>query len=115
MPHPDVGTILQHEGEGAWHRARTRGGLRDRPPTWAEIHPARERARQRSATRDNLPQTARKKEPPTAKSALPAVSSGIGTVLVVEDDDGVRALIQTMLERHAYRVLDAPALGPLSR
>jgi two-component system, cell cycle sensor histidine kinase and response regulator CckA len=56
-----------------------------------------------------LPQTTRPSEAPTPKSVLPAVSSGMGTVLVVEDDDGVRALIRTMLERHAYRVLDAPS------
>ena len=38
-----------------------------------------------------------------------AIAAGMGTVLLVEEDEGVRALIKTMLERYAYRVLDAPS------
>ena len=37
------------------------------------------------------------------------MASGLGTVLLVEDDDGVRALVKTMLERYAYRVIDVPS------
>ena len=33
----------------------------------------------------------------------------MGTVLLVEEDEGVRALIKTMLERYAYRVLEVPS------
>ncbi len=56
-----------------------------------------------------LPQTARPSEVSTAKAEGADVASGLGTVLLVEDDDGVRSLIRTMLERYAYRVLDAPS------
>lgn len=33
--------------------------------------------------------------------------AGAGTILVVEDDDGVRSVISRLLERHGYRVLAA--------
>ncbi|MBE9547619.1 MAG: response regulator, partial [Proteobacteria bacterium] len=33
--------------------------------------------------------------------------SGSGTVLIVEDDDGLRKLAQAVLHQHGYRVLDA--------
>ena len=33
--------------------------------------------------------------------------SGSGTVLIVEDDDGLRKLAQAVLQQHGYRVLDA--------
>jgi len=52
-----------------------------------------------------LPQTARPSEA-IARSAQAAIAAGMGTVLLVEEDEGVRALIKTMLERYAYRVLD---------
>jgi two-component system, cell cycle sensor histidine kinase and response regulator CckA len=56
-----------------------------------------------------LPQTARPSEVATMKPESATIASGLGTVLLVEDDDGVRALIRTMLERYAYRVLDVPS------
>jgi signal transduction histidine kinase len=54
-----------------------------------------------------LPQTARPNEAAASRSSHAAIPAGMGTVLVVEEDEGVRALIKTMLERHAYHVLDA--------
>ena len=56
-----------------------------------------------------LPQTARPAEVSAARPDVAAIPAGMGTVLVVEEDDGVRSLIRTMLERHAYRVLEAPS------
>jgi two-component system, cell cycle sensor histidine kinase and response regulator CckA len=55
-----------------------------------------------------LPQTARPAEVSAARPDAATIPAGMGTVLVVEEDDGVRSLIRTMLERHAYRVLEAP-------
>jgi len=56
-----------------------------------------------------LPQTARPSEIAPAKPEGLGPASGLGNILLVEDDDGVRALIRTMLERHSYRVLDVPS------
>jgi signal transduction histidine kinase len=56
-----------------------------------------------------LPQTARPSDMAAVKPELTTIPAGLGTVLLVEDDEGVRALIKTMLERHAYRVLDVPS------
>ena len=36
------------------------------------------------------------------------VPAGSGSVLLVEDEEGVRRLIATILEQHGYRVLVAP-------
>jgi DNA-binding response OmpR family regulator len=36
------------------------------------------------------------------------VTGGSETVLVVEDEEAVRSLIRHVLERHGYRVLEAP-------
>jgi DNA-binding response OmpR family regulator len=46
--------------------------------------------------------------PPFALSALP---QGSETVLVVEDEPGVRGLVESMLELHGYQVLVAASAG----
>ena len=35
-------------------------------------------------------------------------TEGNETILLVEDNDGMRAMLRTVLEKHGYRVLDAP-------
>lgn len=40
-------------------------------------------------------------------AAVPVPQGGTETILLVEDDAGVRAMIQTVLEGHGYRVLIA--------
>ncbi len=35
-------------------------------------------------------------------------TEGDETILLVEDDDAIRAMLRTVLEKHGYRVLDAP-------
>jgi len=40
-------------------------------------------------------------------SPVPSVRDGTETVLVVEDEDGVRRLTRSILERYGYKVLDA--------
>jgi two-component system, cell cycle sensor histidine kinase and response regulator CckA len=46
-------------------------------------------------------------EPAAAAPAAPATVNGTETVMVVEDDDGVRELVRLMLESRGYRVLAA--------
>jgi two-component system cell cycle sensor histidine kinase/response regulator CckA len=56
-----------------------------------------------------LPHIARPTEVSVSRPDTVLIPTGMGTVLLVEEDDGVRALVRTMLERHAYRVLEAPS------
>jgi CheY-like chemotaxis protein len=48
-------------------------------------------------------------EAPSLPAAAPARDGGGETVLVVEDDDGLRTLARLVLENAGYDVLDAPA------
>jgi len=48
----------------------------------------------------------------TAEKQKPGFATGSGTILLVEDDPGVRRVVCEMLTKHGYRVLEAP--GPLS-
>jgi PAS domain S-box-containing protein len=54
-----------------------------------------------------LPAIPRSEDPESDDEAAPGMSSGSETVLVVEDEDAVRALVRQVLEARGYRVLDA--------
>jgi CheY-like chemotaxis protein len=56
-----------------------------------------------------LPLVEAELEAPSAPAAAPARQGGGETVLVVEDDDGLRTLARLVLESAGYDVLDAPA------
>jgi CheY-like chemotaxis protein len=56
-----------------------------------------------------LPRVEAELETPSAPAAPPTRESGGETVLVVEDDDGLRTLTRLVLENAGYDVLDAPA------
>jgi two-component system cell cycle sensor histidine kinase/response regulator CckA len=56
-----------------------------------------------------LPRTERTGDAPAPRTPSGAMPTGTETILLVEDEEAVRALIKTMLERHAYKVLEAPS------
>jgi len=54
---------------------------------------------------ERLPDQASDETP--SEAATPAPRGGTETILLVEDDVGVRTMVQTVLEGHGYRVLIA--------
>jgi two-component system cell cycle sensor histidine kinase/response regulator CckA len=69
----------------------------------------------RGATFDvDLPRTSDASAPAPAPES-PTDLRGSGTVLVVEDDDGLRSTVCGVLERNGYQVLEAPGAGKALR
>jgi two-component system, cell cycle sensor histidine kinase and response regulator CckA len=58
-----------------------------------------------------LPRVDDKPEPIASRAVSPSLYRGTETVLLVEDDDGVRVLIRQMLERQGYTVLETSNAG----
>ncbi|HXE91027.1 MAG TPA: PAS domain S-box protein [Terriglobales bacterium] len=54
-----------------------------------------------------LPRVDEPAPPGALPTAVPARYQGTETVLLVEDEEGVRALVRRVLDRHGYRVLEA--------
>ncbi len=57
-----------------------------------------------------LPVAEEPAEPPEAPRES-IVPGGAETILLVEDEDGVRRVVETMLTRHGYNVLSSPSCG----
>jgi len=55
-----------------------------------------------------LPRVAKAEQPAVASQVPSTLPRGTETVLLVEDEDGLRGLARTCLESHGYRVLTAP-------
>ena len=104
--HAHVRAVLHDQGAGQGHRPRPVDGLRVRPPV-RRLHrrdvDARARARRSSCC-------CRARSAPATPPAPPAADvrrarAPPATVLVAEDEDGVRQLAVETLERRGYRVL----------
>ena len=67
----------------------------------------RQRARARDGFHVYLPETNHAVQAETV-SGPEMSAAGSETIVVVEDEDAVRAFVKTVLERFGYRVLDAP-------
>jgi two-component system, cell cycle sensor histidine kinase and response regulator CckA len=68
---------------------------------WAESEPG-----SGSSFKIYLPRVGEVAERPPARQMRPEAHRGIETILLVEDEAGVRALIRQVLQRHGYTVLD---------
>jgi CheY-like chemotaxis protein len=55
-----------------------------------------------------LPEAGPGSDAPMASASRERPSRGAASVLIVEDEESIRSLIRTVLERAGYRVLDAP-------
>ena len=55
-----------------------------------------------------LPVTDRERSDPPAATPIPMEASGTETILVVEDEDGVRALVSRILTKSGYQVIALP-------
>jgi two-component system cell cycle sensor histidine kinase/response regulator CckA len=58
-----------------------------------------------------LPQTDSAYDAPAVTSSDVVVTRGTETILLVEDEEAVRVLTRTILERHGYRVIEAQSGG----
>jgi signal transduction histidine kinase/integral membrane sensor domain MASE1 len=55
----------------------------------------------------DFPESGERAAPPVTAERRSGEMVGLETVIIVEDDDHVRAFIRTVLERHGYRALEA--------
>ena len=102
--------VLHDEGARQGHGPRARDGVRDRQPE-RRPHPRRQRAGAGHDVR-RLPARRRRSEVTVERHGRrrrrASSPTGTETVLLVEDEDGVRALAELILSQHGYRVLAAP-------
>ena len=97
--------ILHHEGTRAGNRAGPRGGLRDRACSSAATSESRANPGKARCFKVYLPETQQAVKPLAAPDAVVS-TAGTETILLVEDEDAVRAFMKTVLERFGYRVLE---------
>ena len=96
--------VLHHQGRRRRDRARPRDGVRRR-----QAERRRDLRLQRAGPRQHvqdLPAGGRRAAPSRSSAvAEPEAERGSETIMVVEDDEGVRELVRLMLEANGYEVL----------
>jgi len=81
-------------------------GIVEQHRGWVEVE---SKVGQGTIFRVFLPALQRLVEKPAAEAKKEAIRGGNEVILLVEDDRPVRELARDVLERHGYRVLEAPA------
>jgi hypothetical protein len=106
-PGAHLRAVLHHQGPAQGHRPRPRhGSMASSSRAAGNIgvysEPGRERPSRSIFRRSTSRSTRAPRAPP-----VPSPSYGKETVLVVEDEEGVRALVRDILEQSGYTVLEA--------
>ena len=105
---PRLRALLHHQGAGPRHRPRAVDGLRHRQAD-RRLHLDRLGAWGRAPASASTCRATRRRRCGwrSGRRRGPASTRGSETLLVVEDEEGVRELMQAWLESHGYRVLTA--------
>ena len=107
---PHLRALLHHQGAGQGHRPRPRDGLRHRQAE-RRTHRVYSELGQGTTFKVYLPVVAAARSSSPESTAQPRLTApprvATETVLLVEDEDGVRALVRQVLERDGYRVIEA--------
>ena len=99
-----VRAVLHHQGRRDRHRTRPRDGVRRR-----QAERRRDLRLQRARPRHDVQDLPAGRRAPrrtrASRRSSPTPEGGTETIMVVEDDDGVRDLVRLMLESNGYEVL----------
>ena len=107
--------VLHHQGGRQGNRTGTGHGLRHRQAE-RRVHRSRDDARRRQHLPDLFPANSRCRTRRRGQAVKPVQTPrGRETILLVEDEDGLRELAQMMLEASGYKVLSTRSGGDAVR